>query len=164
QLIFKAKNTRFGREHLFYHIKTHEDFVNQVHIRDYEGLKPYIDEVVEGTPNLLWPGKPLYLAKTSGTTSGAKFIPITKESMPNHVEGAPNAMLFYIQETGNASFVDGKLTFLQGSPFLEEKKGIKFGRLSGIAAHYVPKYLQKNRLPSWETNCIEDWETKLVRI
>jgi len=164
QLIFKAKNTRFGREHLFYHIKTHEDFVNQVPIRDYEGLKPYIDEVVEGKPNILWPGKPLYLAKTSGTTSGAKFIPITKESMPNHVEGARNAILFYIQETGNASFVDGKMIFLQGSPVLEEKKGIKFGRLSGIAAHYVPKYLQKNRLPSWETNCIEDWETKVDRI
>lgn len=164
QLIFKAKNTRFGREHLFYHIKTHEDFVNQVPIRDYEGLKPYIDEVVEGKPNILWPGKPLYLAKTSGTTSGAKFIPITKESMPNHVEGARNAILFYIQETGNASFVDGKMIFLQGSPVLEEKNGIKFGRLSGIAAHYVPKYLQKNRLPSWETNCIEDWETKVDRI
>lgn len=164
QLIFRAKNTRFGREHLFYHIKTHEDFVNQVPIRDYEGLKPYIDEVVEGKPNILWPGKPLYLAKTSGTTSGAKFIPITKESMPNHVEGARNAILFYIQETGNASFVDGKMIFLQGSPVLEEKNGIKFGRLSGIAAHYVPKYLQKNRLPSWETNCIEDWETKVDRI
>lgn len=164
QLIFKAKNTRFGREHLFYHIKTHEDFVNQVPIRDYEGLKPYIDEVVEGKPNILWPGKPLYLAKTSGTTSGAKFIPITKESMPNHVEGARNAILFYIQETGNTSFVDGKMIFLQGSPVLEEKNGIKFGRLSGIAAHYVPKYLQKNRLPSWETNCIEDWETKVDRI
>lgn len=164
QLIFKAKNTRFGREHLFYHIKTHEDFVNQVPIRDYEGLKPYIDEVVEGKPNILWPGKPLYLAKTSGTTSGAKFIPITKESMPNHVEGARNAILFYIQETGNASFVDGKMIFLQGSPVLDEKNGIKFGRLSGIAAHYVPKYLQKNRLPSWETNCIEDWETKVDRI
>ncbi|MCB0373833.1 MAG: GH3 auxin-responsive promoter family protein, partial [Muricauda sp.] len=75
-----------------------------------------------------------------------------------------NAILNYIHETDNADFVDGKMIFLQGSPVLEEKGGIKLGRLSGISAHYVPNYLQKNRLPSWETNCIEDWETKVDKI
>ncbi len=163
-LINKGKNTAFGLDHQFYQIKTHEDFVKHVPIRDYEALKMYFDRVVNGDNNVLWPGKPLYLAKTSGTTSGAKYIPITKESMPYHVSGAKNALLFYIQETGNANFVNGKMIFLQGSPELEEKNGIKVGRLSGIAAHYVPKYLQKNRLPSWETNCIEDWETKVDAI
>nr|WP_315181613.1 GH3 auxin-responsive promoter family protein [uncultured Flavobacterium sp.] len=164
QLIKEAKKTQFGLDHHFDTIKTHEDFVNQVPIRDYEGLKSYVDKVVKGEANILWKGKPLYFAKTSGTTSGAKYIPLTKESMPFHIEAARNAILHYIHETGNADFVDGKMIFLQGSPILEEKYGIQFGRLSGIVAHFVPKYLQKNRMPSWETNCIEDWETKVNAI
>jgi phenylacetate-coenzyme A ligase PaaK-like adenylate-forming protein len=164
QLIKQAKKTQFGLDHHFDTIKTHEDFVNQVPIRDYEGLKSYVDKVVKGESDILWKGKPLYFAKTSGTTSGAKYIPLTKESMPFHIEAARNAILHYIHETGNADFVDGKMIFLQGSPILEEKYGIQFGRLSGIVAHFVPKYLQKNRMPSWETNCIEDWETKVNAI
>jgi hypothetical protein len=163
-LILEAKNTEFGRDHHFDQIDTYEDFTKNVPVRDYEGLKPYVDKVVKGEENVLWKGKPLYFAKTSGTTSGAKYIPLTKESMPFHIEAARNAILHYIHETGKADFVDGKMIFLQGSPILEEKKSIKLGRLSGIVAHFVPKYLQKNRLPSWETNCIEDWETKVNAI
>jgi hypothetical protein len=164
QLIRQAKNTQFGKDHHFDDINTFEDFSNQVPIRDYEALKPYVDRVVKGEENILWKGKPLYFAKTSGTTSGAKYIPLTKESMPYHIEAARNAILLYIHETGNADFVNGKMIFLQGSPILEEKNGVKLGRLSGIVAHFVPKYLQKNRMPSWETNCIEDWETKVNTI
>ena len=145
-------------------ISSHEDFIKRVPVRDYEALKPYVDKVVAGDSNVLWKGKPLYFAKTSGTTSGAKYIPITKESMPSHVEAAKNAILLYIHETGNTQIVDRKMIFLQGSPVLENKNGVQLGRLSGIVAHYVPKYLQKNRLPSWETNCIEDWETKVNKI
>ncbi len=163
-LIREARNTQFGLDHHFDQIKTVEDFAKNVPVRDYEGLKSYVDKVVKGQENVLWKGKPLYFAKTSGTTSGAKYIPLTKESMPFHIEAARNAILHYIHETGNADFVDGKMIFLQGSPILEEKNGVKFGRLSGIVAHFVPKYLQKNRMPSWETNCIEDWETKVNAI
>ncbi|MDD7885937.1 GH3 auxin-responsive promoter family protein [Flavivirga sp. 57AJ16] len=163
-LISKAANTAFGKDHDFISINTYADFVKSVPIRDYEALKPYVEKVVAGEENILWPGKPTYFAKTSGTTSGSKYIPITKESMPAHVEAARNAILMYIHETGNSKFVDGKMIFLQGSPILNEQNGIQLGRLSGIVAHYVPKYLQKNRLPSWETNCIEDWETKVDAI
>jgi hypothetical protein len=163
-LIKEAKQTQFGKDHHFEEIKTQEDFAKQVPVRDYEALKHYVDRVVKGEENVLWKGKPLYFAKTSGTTSGAKYIPLTKESMPYHIEAARNAILLYIHETKNADFVNGKMIFLQGSPILEEKYGIKLGRLSGIVAHFVPKYLQKNRLPSWETNCIEDWETKVNAI
>ena len=160
-LISEASHTVFGKDHDFGNIKNHDDFVKRVSVRDYEGLKPYVDKVVAGEKDILWKGKPLYFAKTSGTTSGAKYIPITAESMPNHVNAARNAILLYIHETGNSKFVDGKMIFLQGSPILKEQNGVQLGRLSGIVAHYVPKYLQKNRLPSWETNCIEDWETKV---
>ena len=164
KLISEAKNTAFGKDHDFKNITSFEDFAAKVPIRDYEALKPYVERVVSGEENVLWPGKPLYFAKTSGTTSGAKYIPLTKESMPHHIEAARNAILCYINETGNADFVDGKMIFLQGSPEMQEKNGIKLGRLSGIVAHYVPAYLQKNRLPSWETNCIENWETKVDAI
>lgn len=163
-LIETAQNTQFGKDHDFKEIKTHQDFVQRVPIRDYEELKGYIQQIIDGGSNILWPQKPIYFAKTSGTTSGAKYIPITKESIKYQIEASRNAILSYIHETGNSSFVDGRMIFLQGSPELEEKGGIKLGRLSGISAHYVPNYLQKNRLPSWETNCIEDWETKVDKI
>lgn len=164
KLIQQAKNTQFGKDHQFEQIHTYNDYVQKVPVRDYEELRPYVDRVVKGEENILWTGKPIYFAKTSGTTSGAKYIPLTKESMPYHIEAARNAILSYVHETGKADFVNGKMIFLQGSPILEEKNGIKLGRLSGIVAHFVPKYLQKNRMPSWETNCIEDWETKVNAI
>ncbi len=164
ELIAKGSKTLFGKDHKLEAISSYQHFADQVPIRDYEALKDYVDKVVDGQDDILWPGKPIYFAKTSGTTSGAKYIPITKESIKNQVEASRNAILNYIDETGNADFVDGKMIFLQGSPVLQEKNGIKLGRLSGISAHYVPSYLQKNRLPSWETNCIEDWETKVNEI
>ncbi|MEN8137532.1 MAG: GH3 auxin-responsive promoter family protein [Bacteroidota bacterium] len=163
-LIKKAKDTEFGKDHNFKEIKSYQDFKRNVPITDYEGIKSYIDKVVDGQNDILWPGKPLYFAKTSGTTSGAKYIPLTKESMPNHINAAKNALLLYINETGNNSFVDGKMIFLQGSPELKEQNGINIGRLSGITAHFIPSYLQRNRMPSWETNLIDDWEEKVDAI
>lgn len=164
QILGHAKNTAFGRDHGFTEIQSYEDFKKRVPIADYEELRPYIDRVVSGEPDVLWPGKPLYLAKTSGTTSGVKYIPISKESMPEHIKAARNALFCYIHETGNSEFIDGRIIFLQGSPLLERKKGINTGRLSGIVANHVPAYLQKNRLPSYQTNCIEDWEEKVDAI
>ncbi len=164
EIIAKASNTEFGRDHNFSGISSYADFTKNVPMRDYEELKSYVEKVVAGEENVLWPGKPLYFAKTSGTTSGSKYIPITRESIKCQVEASRNAILNYIHETGNADFVDKKMIFLQGSPEMQEKNGIQLGRLSGISAHYVPSYLQKNRLPSWDTNCIEDWETKVDTI
>ncbi|RUA11662.1 MAG: hypothetical protein DSY82_03235 [Flavobacteriia bacterium] len=163
-LISKAKNTAFGKDYHFDQIKSYDEFKKKVPVFDYEDLLPYINRIKEGEKDVLWKGKPIYFAKTSGTTSGTKYIPITAESMPYHISAAKEALLLYIYHTGKAEFVDGKMIFLQGSPVLDEIKGIKTGRLSGIVAHFVPKYLQKNRLPSWETNCIDDWETKVQAI
>ena len=164
ELLRQGRATRFGKDHDFGDINTYEDFASRVPIRDYEELKPWVLPALEGEEDILWPGRPLYFAKTSGTTSGAKYIPITRPSIREQVRASRNAILSYIHRTGRVAFVDGKMIFLQGSPELQEKNGIKIGRLSGISAHFVPGYLQKNRLPSWETNCIEDWETKVDRI
>ena len=164
KLIATARETTFGRDHNFRSIKTPADFFQFVPIRDYEELSPYIDRMVAGEEDILWPGKPIYFSKTSGTTSGAKYIPITKESMPTHITAARDALLNYIYRTGKTGFLKGKQIFIQGSPKLEDKNGVALGRLSGIVAHYVPRYLQKSRMPSWETNCIEDWEHKVDTI
>jgi hypothetical protein len=164
QLIQQAKHTAFGKDHDFDNISSIRDFQERVPVRDYEGHKAYVERIKNGESDVLWKGKPLYFAKTSGTTSGAKYIPISKESMPFHISAARNAILSYIYHTQKADFVNGKMIFLQGNPEMDEINGIKLGRLSGIVAHYVPKYLQKNRMPSWKTNIIDDWETKVEAI
>lgn len=164
KLINTAKKTVFGKDHQFENISSHQDFQKLVPLNDYEDLKPYIERVIKGEENVLWKGKPLYFAKTSGTTSGVKYIPISKESMPQHIRAAKRALLCYIHETQKTDFLNGKLIFLQGSPVMEKKSGISFGRLSGIVANHVPSYLQGNRLPSYEVNCIEDWEQKVDAI
>lgn len=164
QMLKVGRNTDFGKEAGLEKITDYEGFKQAVPIRDYEQFKPWIERIKEGKHNVLWKGKPIYFAKTSGTTSGTKYIPITKDSIPNHINTARNALLCYMAETGNTKFADGKLIFLSGSPELERVGGIPTGRLSGIVNHHVPKYLRTNQMPSYETNCIEDWENKLAKI
>lgn len=164
QLIKVGKNTLFGKDHQFSEIHTYEDFKQNVPIKDYEAFKPYIEMIKEGKQNILWKGKPLYFAKTSGTTSGVKYIPITKDGIPNLVNSAKNALLSYMHESGQSDFADGKMIFLTGSPALERIAGIPTGRLSGISNHLIPGYLRTNQLPDYSTNCIEDWEEKLGKI
>lgn len=163
-LVKQGGSTVFGKDHAFSEISSFDAFSSRVPVRDYEGLKPYIERVKHGEPDILWPGKPEYFAKTSGTTSGTKYIPITEASINAQVRAARLALTYYIHETGNADFVDGKMIFIQGSPELTSVGGIETGRLSGIVHHHVPNYLLRNRLPSWETNVIEDWETKVDAI
>ena len=164
KLIKSGSKTQFGRDHQFDKIQNHTDFTQRVPIRDYEELKPYINEILKGKKDVLWPGLPAYLAKTSGTTSGVKYIPITKDSIPNHINSARNALLSYVNETGNSTFLDKKLIFLSGSPTLTYTSGIPTGRLSGIVNHLIPTYLKSNQLPSYPTNCLEDWEQKIDQI
>ena len=163
-LISQAKNTKFGKDHNFSEISNYSDWKKNIPVRDYEELKIYVQQIIEGEKDVLWPGKPLYFCKTSGTTSGTKYIPISKESMPHHITAARDAILNYIAETKNTSIVNGKMIFLQGSPELSKTGDILTGRLSGIVAHHTPSYLKKNQLPSYETNCIEDWENKVDNI
>lgn len=163
-LINSAKKTSFGADHNFQKIFSYKDFVKNVPVREYEGIRPYIERVKNGERNILWPGRPIYFALTSGTTSGAKYIPITKESLKNHLNGAKNAILNYVAQTKKTSFIKGKFIFIQGSPLLDKMSKILIGRLSGISAHHIPFYMRAKMLPSWETNIIEDWESKIERI
>ena len=163
-LIKTGLKTEFGKEHSFDKIKSHSDFIKNVPLREYEDFKKYIEKIKQGRHNVLWKGVPIYFAKTSGTTSGIKYIPITKDSIDNHINTARNALLCYMAQSGNTQFANGKMIFLSGSPELERVGGIPTGRLSGIVNHHIPRYLRANQLPSFETNCIDDWEEKLTRI
>jgi len=164
QLLKVGSRTTFGKDHSLGEVKTYEEYKAAVPIRDYEAFKPYIEQIKAGQQNVLWKGKPMYFAKTSGTTSGVKYIPISKDSIHNHIDTARNALLCYMAESGNTAFADGRMIFLSGSPVLERVGGIPTGRLSGIVNHFIPGYLRGNQLPSYETNCIEDWEEKLGKI
>lgn len=164
ELVRKAVDTQFGKDHFFGDIQSFSDFREAVPVNDYEDLKPYVERIKSGENDILWPGKPLYFAKTSGTTSGTKYIPISQDSISNHIDSARNAILTYIEETQKADFLDNRLIFLSGSPILTDTGGVLTGRLSGISNHHVPAYLRSNQLPSYDTNCIEDWETKLDKI
>ncbi len=163
-LLRTGRITEIGKEAKLDQVNSYEEFRQAVRIRDYEEMKPWIEKIKQGKHNVLWKGKPIYFAKTSGTTSGTKYIPITKDSIPNHINTARNSLLCYMAETGNTRFADGKMIFLSGSPELERIGDIPTGRLSGIVNHHIPRYLRTNQLPSYETNCIEDWETKLNKI
>ena len=163
-LLKKAQNTQFGKDHNFEKIKNYSEWKANVPVREYEELKDYVKEIINGKENVLWPGRPLYFCKTSGTTSGTKYIPISKESMTHHITAGRDAILSYIAETKNTSIVNGKMIFLQGSPDLSKTGDILMGRLSGIVAPHTPSYLKKNQLPSYKTNCIEDWEGKVDKI
>ncbi|MEM7039687.1 MAG: GH3 auxin-responsive promoter family protein, partial [Bacteroidota bacterium] len=165
RLVQKAAGTEFGQAHDFHKIHSPADFAAKVPVRDYEAARDYFEAIRKGQANVAWPGKPLYLAKTSGTTSGAKYIPITRDSIRQQIKAARDALFFYIVGTGNSAFLDGKMMFLSGSPEIDTNEfGMKIGRLSGIVNHFVPSYLTRNRVPSYETNCIEDWEEKVEKI
>lgn len=164
ELIRTAKDTAYGVDHNFRNIRSYQDFVAEVPVGDYEDFKPYADRIVAGESDVSWPGRPRYLAKTSGTTSGVKYIPLTQESLPNHFGSARNALFNYVAETGHGRWLNGKMIFLSGSPEMSDTNGIPTGRLSGIVNHQVPAWLRTNQLPSYRTNCIEDWETKLDAI
>jgi hypothetical protein len=164
-LLAQGRKTAFGNDHRLNAVATYDEWKAAMPVMEYEQLLPYIERAKEGEHHVLWPGLPQYFCKTSGTTSGTKYIPLTQDSLPNHIGTARNALLSYIAETGNSKFTSGKMIFLQGSPQMDYlPSGIPYGRLSGIVANHVPAYLQKNRMPSFATNCIEDWEDKVNRI
>lgn len=163
-LVQEADHTVFGRQHNFNSIATYGDFVRAIPIRDYEEMKDYIEQIAEGKPDVLWKGKPLYFCKSSGTTSGTKYIPLTKESIAEQIRAARNSLMCYVHETGKADFFNHKMIFLQGSPELDTHGVIPSGRLSGIVYHHVPAWLTKNRMPSYQTNCIDDWEDKVASL
>ena len=143
---------------------TISSFQKKIPIVNYEKITPFINKIANGEKNVLWKGLPKYFVKTSGTTSGVKYIPLSREMLKIQIRSTKEALLLYAQQTKNYDIINGKMMFIQGSPVVGRYKKVPCGRLSGIVANYVPSFLQKNRLPSMKTNSIEDWELKIKNI
>ena len=160
QLTATAARTVFGRDHRFADVRSHQDLIQAVPVRDYEALRPYIDRVVAGESDILWPGRPTYFAKTSGTTSGAKYIPLTKESVPYHISSARNALFAHMHATSQSRMVNGNMIFLQGSPVLEDKNGIPTVARAETTPPSFPPYFQKNPNPPGNPTATRNGEAK----
>lgn len=160
-LISRAKNTRFGREHDFHSISHYKDFKRHVPLRDYEALKPYINAIIAGESDVLWPGRPIFFAQTSGTASGNKYIPITTDFLQPYRTSAINAMCVYIAETGDAASVMGKLFYFAQNIETDRFNGVSVRPISGIAQAHTPRLFRKRFLPSDKANSINDFEKKI---
>ena len=141
-----------------------EDFFSKIPVSDYENLQPFIEKILNGEQNVFCQNSIKYMLLSSGTTSGAKYIPITKEGISYQIRGAKLVLILYALHKKNASFMKHFMIFLQGSPQLDIQNSIPAGRLSGVVYHEVPKFFQKNKLPSYEVNIIEDWILKINAI
>jgi len=164
ELLLYGSKTKYGRKNGLSINMDYDSFRAAVPIVDYEGGREYFDQIKNGVSDVTWRGKPKYFAKTSGTTSGVKYIPITSDSLPNHIGTARLALMNYASCGSNNRIFDGKLMFLSGSPTLSDTAGVKTGRLSGIVNHEIPSFIKGNQLPSFSTNCIEEWEQKVEDI
>lgn len=164
QILAKNQNTLFGKEYYFGQIADYSQYQKRIPIRSYEEFLPYIEKVKLGEKQVLTTSDPAYLLMTSGTTAGSKYIPITKTGIKHQIDAALKVLCFQAVNSGSAEFMDSKMIFLQGSPALDYSLNIPTGRLSGVVYHHVPKFFQRNKLPSYEANIIEDWQTKLDAI
>lgn len=164
RILDKGSSSVYAHHHGIHASMSYDEYRRSTPMIDYEDMRVYIDRVIGGEHHVLWPGRPKYFAKTSGTTSGAKYIPITSDSMSNHFHTARNALFVQASRLRQFEWLDGKMIFLSGSPELEDVNGTPTGRLSGIVNHAVPAWLRTNQLPSYRTNCIEDWQMKIAAI
>jgi len=159
--ISAAKNTAFGKDHNFDKINTYEDFKEQVPLRNYEQLLPYIEKIKSGEKDVLWKGRPAFLGKTSGTTSKTKYIPVTEDSLKNHIGGGQYAPLQYSHQNKKLAFLKGKSLFFSDGHFFEDINGIKAAPISTIGNSRVPWWYKWLRLPSDEINAIPDYKERI---
>ena len=163
-LIARARATKFGREHRFSEIRSYKDFKDAIPLRDYESFSQYVDQILRGESNVVWPGRPQYFALTSGTTKRRKYIPITRDSLRYQIALSQAATLSYVASTGRTDFLSGLGFHYSASPVLEDVHGIPSAPLSGIVHHHLPFYLKPFRLPSLKVNCIPNHVEKLKAI
>ncbi len=164
-ILAKGHNSVFGKQKKLAKNTTYEQFQKLVPVGDYETIRPFISRISNGEKNILTTGKPLYFAITSGTVSGAKYIPLTKKMMFFQTQAIKELLLLYAYQTNNYNMSpQAGMMFIQGSPKLKYLNKVPFAKLSGISARHIPFFLKKNRYPSMKTNCIENWGEKIAAI
>lgn len=166
-LIGTAQFTEYGKKYDFQHINSIADFQRQVPLNDYESLKPYIQKILEGNQNILWPSEITWFAKSSGTTSDkSKFIPVSKEALDdNHFKSGKDAVALYISKNPDSQITTGKCLVIGGSHQLNQlSEDTFYGDLSAVMMQNMPWSGQFLRTPDLSIALMEEWEEKIEMI
>lgn len=166
-LIGSAQFTEYGKKYDFEHVSGISEFQKTVPINDYESLKPYIQRILEGNQNILWPSPITWFAKSSGTTSDkSKFIPVSKESLDdNHFRGGKDVLALYLREYPQSNLTSGKCLLLGGSHQINQLSAASFfGDLSAVMLQNMPLAGQLFRLPEMSIALMAEWEEKIERM
>jgi len=167
QLLQKATLTAWGKAHGMQQVRNLADFKNAVPLSDYEDLKPYIERMMHGEPDVLWPGRVSRFSKSSGTTgSKSKFIPVSSQNLnQNHLRAAWDAMALIYQARPDARCFADKSMLMGGSlsSFPPYPKSL-IGDVSAIMISNMPRIGRAFFIPDLETALLADWELKLERL
>ena len=167
EILFRAENTEYGKKYNFESIKNISDFQKNVPINSYEDFFPFIERMMKGQGNILWPGIISWFSKSSGTTNArSKFIPVSNESLEEcHFEAGKDELGLYIKNNPNTKIFEGKSLCVGGS-FLQvnEDPEIFCGDISAVIIKNMPMWAQYLRTPSLETALLPEFEEKLERL
>ena len=168
-LLKAAKSTVFGKEHNFSEIRNYPQFAKNVPLSDYEDLLPYINRLLHGEQNMLWPSPIKWFAKSSGTTgSKSKLVPVSKEGLEQcHYQGGRDMIALYINNYPDAKLFSGKNLSIGGSQennFSDRKSDYYVANISAIVMKNLPFWAQFGRTPGLEVTMMNDWEEKIKRI
>jgi hypothetical protein len=167
ELIGSAQFTEYGKKYRFEDINNFADFRKSVPINDYESLKPYIQRILEGNQNILWPSPITWFAKSSGTTSDkSKFIPVSRESLDdNHFRSGKDVLALYLKNNPANNLTSGKCLILGGSHQINQLNAASFfGDLSAVMLQNMPYAGQLFRLPELSIALMNEWEAKIERM
>lgn len=162
RILRKGRQTQFGREHGLDRIASHHDFAMHVPVRDYDGFRPYVEQILAGDADVLWPGTPAYIFTTSGSTAEPKRIPISRKYSDAFYKMTRRAMMSYFARTGRGEWLDGKMVTLMTSPETTPLNGIPSGGMSGVSSRALPLWMKRKILPTYEIAKLQDWEAKVA--
>lgn len=166
-IVGSAQFTEYGKKYGFEHINSISEFKKNVPVNDYDSLKPYIERILQGEQNLLWPSHISWFAKSSGTTSDkSKFIPISKESLDdNHFKAGKDVFALYFRQFPQSAFMSGKCLVIGGSHQINQLSADSFyGDLSAVMLQNLPLYGQMVRTPDLSIALMAEWEEKIEKI
>lgn len=168
-LLETAKNTVFGKEHKFHEIKNYASYIEQVPVVSYEQFFPYIERVMRGEQQVLWPSKVKWFAKSSGTTNAkSKFIPVSSEALDDcHYKGGKDLLSIYVNNYPDTKIFSGKNLAIGGSQQinqLDENADSYAGDVSAVLMKNLPFWAQFSRTPKLEIALMENWEDKIEKI
>lgn len=169
QLVKTARKTEFGKEYGFSDLKSVDEFKNRVPIFTYEDIYPYIDKLLNGQQNILWPSEIKWFAKSSGTTNAkSKFIPVSQEALTDcHFKGGKDMLSIYFNNHPNSKMFTGKGLAIGGSQQINQfdsNSNSYYGDVSAVIMSNLPFWAELARTPTLEIALMSEWEEKIERM